>query len=107
MEVDESSQTLTGKLVPAHPIIDAIQKRSLLRSIAAKHSIPISQTLAVGDGANDLLMLHAAGLGVAWRAKSKVQLEAPTRLNGENLIDVLYLLGLSNEDIKELITDAE
>ena len=61
----------------------------------------------MGDGANDLLMLHAAGLGVAWRAKSKVQLEAPTRLNGENLIDVLYLLGLSNEDIKELITDVE
>lgn len=48
-------------------------------------------------------MLHAAGLGIAWRAKNKVQLEAPTRLNGESLVDILYLLGLANEDINELI----
>lgn len=107
MEVDENSQTLTGKLVPVHPIIDASQKRSLLRSLAAQHSVPISQTLAVGDGANDLLMLHAAGLGVAWRAKSKIQLEAPTRLNGESLVDILYLLGLGKQDITELVTDVE
>lgn len=86
----------------SYPIIDAAQKRSLLSSIAADNNIPISQTLAVGDGANDLLMLHAAGLGVAWRAKSKVQLEAPTRINGESLVDILYLLGLEREDILEL-----
>lgn len=48
-------------------------------------------------------MLHAAGLGVAWRAKSKVQLEAPTRLNRESLTDILYLLGLRADDIKELL----
>ncbi|XHG09305.1 hypothetical protein AWENTII_012374 [Aspergillus wentii] len=105
LEVDTASQTLTGKLVPSKPIIDASQKRTLLRSLAAENSIPISQTMSVGDGANDLLMLHAAGLGVAWRAKSKVQLEAPTRLNGESLVDVLHLLGLSNQDIKELAAD--
>ena len=57
----------------------------------------------MGDGANDLLMLKEAGLGVAWRAKSKVQLEAPTRLNGESLVDILYLLGLGGGDVKELI----
>lgn len=49
-------------------------------------------------------MLHAAGLGVAWRAKSKVQLEAPTRLNGESLVDLLYLLGLGAEEVRELTT---
>lgn len=86
----------------SYPIIDATQKRTLLKSIATERNIPISQTMAVGDGANDLLMLHAAGLGVAWRAKSKVQLEAPTRINGESLVDVLYLLGLDNGDIAEL-----
>lgn len=48
-------------------------------------------------------MLKEAGLGVAWRAKSKVQLEAPTRLNGTSLVDILYLLGLREEDINELI----
>ncbi|KAJ9236418.1 HAD-like domain-containing protein [Paecilomyces variotii] len=102
LEVDPATQTLTGNLVPSFPIIDAAQKRSLLQSIAKENSIPIAQTMSVGDGANDLLMLKAAGLGVAWRAKSKVQLEAPTRLNGETMTDLLYLLGLSQDDVREL-----
>ena len=49
--------------------------------------------MAVGDGANDLLMLQAAGLGIAWRAKEKVQREAPNRLNGDRLDELLALLG--------------
>ncbi|KAJ5116123.1 Phosphoserine phosphatase [Penicillium angulare] len=102
LEIDTATNTLTGKLVESKPIIDAAQKRSLLKSIAAENNIPLSQTLAVGDGANDLLMLHEAGLGVAWRAKPKVQLEAPTRINGESLVDILHLLGLEKEDIAEL-----
>lgn len=88
--------------MPTFPIIDAAQKRTLLRKLAADNKIPIKQTIAVGDGANDLLMLHEAGLGVAWRAKSKVQLEAPSRLNGESLTDILYLLGLGDEEIEEM-----
>ncbi|KAJ5510351.1 hypothetical protein N7453_002454 [Penicillium expansum] len=107
LEIDEATQTLTGKLVPSYPIVDAAHKRTLLKSIAAEHGIPLSRTLAVGDGANDLLMLHAAGLGVAWRAKSKVQLEAPVRINGESLVDILYLLGMDNEDIAELTSDVQ
>ncbi|PKY07808.1 phosphoserine phosphatase [Aspergillus campestris IBT 28561] len=106
LEIDPVTQTLTGKLVPTYPIIDAEQKRSILKSLAAEHNIPISQTVAVGDGANDLLMLHAAGLGVAWRAKSMVQLKAPTRLNGDSLLDVLYLLGMTKGDINELTNDS-
>lgn len=105
LEIDPETQTLTGRLVPTYPIINAEQKRALLKSIAAEHDIPLSQTVAVGDGANDLPMLHAAGLGVAWRAKSMVQLEAPTRLNGESLVDILYLFGLTHEDVQELIAD--
>ncbi|KAF4222660.1 hypothetical protein CNMCM5878_003698 [Aspergillus fumigatiaffinis] len=105
LEIDEASQTLTGKLVPIHPIIDASKKRELLKSLAADNGIPISQVVSVGDGANDLLMLHAAGLGVAWRAKSKVQLEAPTRLNGESMLEILYLFGMTKEDIQELVSD--
>ena len=103
LDVDTTTQTLTGTLVPSKPIIDAAQKRTLLRSLAAENGASIAQTLAVGDGANDLLMLKEAGLGVAWRAKSKVQLEAPTRLNGESLVDVLYLLGFGEGEIRELI----
>ncbi|KAJ5623410.1 Phosphoserine phosphatase [Penicillium lividum] len=107
LEIDTENQTLTGRLVESKPIIDAAQKRTLLKSIAAENNIPISQTLAVGDGANDLLMLHEAGLGVAWRAKSKVQLEAPTRINGESLVDILYLFGLEKDDISELTGKAQ
>ncbi|KAL2369405.1 phosphoserine phosphatase [Blastomyces gilchristii SLH14081] len=103
LEIDATTQTLTGKLVPDYPIVDAARKRHLLRTLAADNGISIAQTLAVGDGANDLLMLKEAWLGVAWRAKSNVQLEAPTRLNGTSLVDVLYLLGLREEEINELI----
>ena len=83
--------------------MDASQKRSLLRHLASEIGALPSQTLAVGDGANDLLLLGEAGLGVAWRAKQKVQLEAPTRLNGESLVDVLYLMGFGNGEVKELL----
>ncbi|PGH10566.1 phosphoserine phosphatase SerB [Helicocarpus griseus UAMH5409] len=106
LEIDTTTQTLTGNLVPEYPIIDAAQKRHLLRKLAADNGISIAQTLAVGDGANDLLMLKEAGLGVAWRAKSKVQLEAPTRLNGTSLVDILYLLGMREDEIKELVGEA-
>lgn len=58
--------------------------------------------LAVGDGANDLPMLHTAGLGIAWNAKQKVQLEAPAKLNGESLVDILFLLGFGRHEIDEL-----
>ncbi|EGE00780.1 phosphoserine phosphatase [Trichophyton tonsurans CBS 112818] len=101
--IDEATQTLTGTLSPDHPIVDAKQKRSLLRALALKNGIDMPQTLAVGDGANDLLMLKEAGLGVAWCAKSMVQLEAPTKLNGESLSDILYLLGLSEQEAQSLI----
>ncbi|KAJ5707579.1 Phosphoserine phosphatase [Penicillium malachiteum] len=107
LEIDPETQTLTGKLVENKPIINAEMKRTLLKSIAAENNIPLSQTLAVGDGANDLLMLHEAGLGVAWRAKPKVQLEAPTRINGESLVDILHLFGLEKEDIVELSEKAQ
>ena len=66
-------------------------KRSTLISLASKHSSPLSETIAVGDGSNDLPMMHAAGLGVAWNAKMKVQEQAPMRLNGRSLADLLYL----------------
>ena len=48
-------------------------------------------------------MLGAAGLGVAWRAKSKVQMEAPARLNGESLVDLLFLVGIGGGEVGELV----
>lgn len=101
---DPETKTLTGKLDPAYPIVDGAHKRNLLLSLANGKGIPLQQVMAVGDGANDIPMLQAAGLGVAWKAKSKVQLEAPARLNaGESMLDLAYLLGLTKSEIDELL----
>ena len=101
---DPNTHTLTGKLDPAYPIVDAQHKRNLLLSLCKTKGIPLQQTMAVGDGANDIPMLQTAGLGVAWRAKSKVQMEAPARLNvGESMLDLAYLLGLTKREIDEAL----
>ena len=61
--------------------------------------------MAVGDGANDIPMLQTAGLGVAWKAKSKVQMEAPARLNvGESMLDLVYLFGYTKNEVDELLS---
>ena len=84
---------LSGQLDPAFPIVTPQLKRDTLLALAAKQGVRMHETLAVGDGSNDLLMLGTAGLGIAWRAKAKVQVKAPMRLNGESLKDLLYLFG--------------
>ena len=90
--VDFPYPHLSGLLDPNYPIVTPELKRETLKRLAANHAIPLSETLAVGDGSNDLLMLGAAGLGIAWNAKEKVQIQAPMRLNGNSLADVLYLI---------------
>ncbi|MCJ1370234.1 hypothetical protein MMC20_001446 [Loxospora ochrophaea] len=101
--------TLSGLLSPTHPIIDGSQKRLHLESLSAENHIPLHETLVVGDGANDLEMLNLAGshggLGVAFRAKEKVQREAPNRLNSDTLVDLLYLLGYTEGEVEQLIKE--
>ncbi|KAJ9155747.1 Phosphoserine phosphatase [Pleurostoma richardsiae] len=92
---------LTGEV--KGKIVGRERKCELLKEIAAKEGIELEQVVAVGDGANDLLMMEAAGLGVAWNAKPRVQMEAGARLNGDSLVDLLYLFGLTREEI-ELLT---
>ncbi|KAG7007691.1 phosphoserine phosphatase [Physcia stellaris] len=92
---------LSGRLDPAKPLVDGQQKKDILLRLAAEHAVPIEQTIAVGDGSNDLLMMHAAGMGIAFRAKEKVQREAPRRLNGESLEEVLYLFGGGEFEVHE------
>ena len=84
---------ISGQLNPEFPIVTPELKRNTLLQLSAERSIPLSETLAVGDGSNDLLMLGAAGLGIAWRAKTKVQIAAPMRLNGQSLAELLHLIG--------------
>ncbi|KJZ72556.1 hypothetical protein HIM_08080 [Hirsutella minnesotensis 3608] len=83
-------------------IVGKERKRDLLVEIAAKENIHLSQVVAVGDGANDLLMMEKAGLGVAWNAKPRVQMEADARLNGDSLLDLLFLFGFTSEEVSML-----
>lgn len=89
---------LTGELVSGSPIVHAEAKRDTLVQLAAENQIPIENTIAVGDGSNDLLMMEASGFGIAFNAKPKVQAAAPARLNTSSLQDILYLLGYTKEE---------
>lgn len=80
--------------VAVEPIVNAQRKADLLRELAAKEGLSLEQTIAVGDGANDLPMLAIAGLGVAFRAKPLVKQSARQAISTLGLDGVLYLLGV-------------
>jgi phosphoserine phosphatase len=88
---------LTGQVI--EPIIDREGKTEALRSFARQAGVPLSQTVAVGDGANDLGMIGAAGLGVAFNAKPVVQDAADTSVNVPYLDTILYLLGIPRDAV--------
>jgi phosphoserine phosphatase len=90
---------LTGEVLGR--VVDRAGKAELLRHIAAKEGIPLDQTVAIGDGANDLDMLAAAGLGVAFNAKPSVQERAQTTINVPYLDAVLFLLGIRRDEVVE------
>jgi phosphoserine phosphatase len=85
---------LTGKL--EGEIIDRTAKLKALVEFAKNEGVQMSQTVAIGDGANDLDMIESAGLGVAFNAKPKVAAAAATTISGSDLSAVLLLMGLSN-----------
>lgn len=84
--------------VAVEPIVNAQRKADLLRELAAKEGLSLEQTIAVGDGANDLPMLAIAGLGVAFRAKPLVKQSARQAISTLGLDGVLYLLGFRDRD---------
>jgi phosphoserine phosphatase len=92
-----SGGKLTGQL--SGPVIDRAGKAAALRGFAADAGVPLSQTVAIGDGANDLDMIAAAGLGVAFNAKPVVRDAADTAVSVPHLDAVLYLLGISSDDV--------
>lgn len=89
---------LTGEVTG--PVIDRAAKAGALREFAALESISMEQTIAIGDGANDLDMIAAAGLGIAFNAKPAVKAAADSSLSQPYLDSVLYLLGISKEEIE-------
>jgi phosphoserine phosphatase len=88
---------LTGRV--AEPIIDRDAKTAALRTFAQAAGVPLNQTVAVGDGANDLGMIGAAGLGVAFNAKPVVRDAADTAVNVPYLDTILYLLGIPRDAV--------
>ena len=97
-ELEISAGKLTGRL--SGPVIDRAAKADALRRFAAETGVPLSQTVAVGDGANDLDMIAAAGLGIAFNAKPLVRDAADTSLSVPYQDANLYLLGISSDDVE-------
>jgi phosphoserine phosphatase len=95
--------TLTGQVTGT--IVDRAGKAAALRDFAARAGVPLDQTVAVGDGANDLDMIAAAGLGIAFNAKPAVRDAADASVSVPHLDAVLHLLGISREDVEA--ADAE
>ncbi|CAB4888056.1 unannotated protein [freshwater metagenome] len=90
---------LTGVVIGE--VIDRAAKATALRDFAAIEEVSLEQTIAIGDGANDLDMIAAAGLGIAFNAKPAVKAAADSSLTAPYLDSVLYLLGITREEIEE------
>ena len=93
----DDGKALTGCV--AEPILDRDAKLTTLRALAAEHHLDLAETMAVGDGANDLAMLRAAGLGVAFHAKPVLAAEAHARVDHGNLRALLFAQGYHAQEI--------
>lgn len=99
LEVEDGK--LTGRVVM--PVVDAEKKADLLEWVAHKEHIPVEQTVAIGDGANDALMLAQAGLGIAYHAKGALKKCAHTSVSNGGLEKILYLLGMKATEVEEFL----
>ena len=95
-QLEVADGLLTGHVI--EPILDKQSKLAALIRIAQQQQLSLSETIAVGDGANDLPMLQAAGLGVAYHAKPTVQKQAAARINFTDLSTLLYAQGIPKSE---------
>ena len=102
-DLEVQAGEMTGEVLGE--IVDAERKATLLAEIADKEGITLQQTIAIGDGANDLPMLKQAGLGVAFHAKEVVRETASHAISNFGLDAVLYLIGFSDRDIDQALND--
>jgi phosphoserine phosphatase len=104
-ELEIADGKLTGRVRGS--IVDGERKSQVLRDMAQAYRLRLGQTIAIGDGANDILMLQSAGLGIAFRAKPKLQAVADMSLNHHERLDtLLYLMGYNARDLREAETVA-
>ncbi|MHB1585475.1 MAG: phosphoserine phosphatase SerB, partial [Acidimicrobiales bacterium] len=102
--LEMSDGRMTGRL--EGELVDRAAKAAALRRFAERAGVPLSRTVAVGDGANDLDMIEAAGLGIAFNAKPVVREAADTALSVPYLDAILFLLGISRPEVEE-VEDAQ
>jgi phosphoserine phosphatase len=98
-ELEIEDGRLTGRVTGE--IVDGARKAALLKQMAEQDGLRLEQTIAVGDGANDLPMLDAAGLGIAFHAKPKVRASAKQVISNLGLDGILYLIGMSDREVQE------
>lgn len=96
-ELEIEDGRLTGRVVGA--VVDADRKAALVRMLAEREGIALEQVVAVGDGANDLPMLEASGLGIAFHAKPRVRASAEHSISSGGLDGILYLMGFRDRDL--------
>ena len=104
-ELEVVDGRLTGKVVG--PVVDRAGKAEALRRFAADARVGLKNTVAIGDGANDLDMLAAAGLGIAFNAKPLVRDQARTSVSTPYLDSIVYLLGITREEIEAADASAD
>ncbi|MBI3555366.1 MAG: phosphoserine phosphatase SerB [Deltaproteobacteria bacterium] len=98
LEIEEGR--VTGNIKGS--IVNAQRKADLLEMIAQQEGVSLESVIAIGDGANDILMLKKAGLGIAFNAKRKTREAASAAINQKTLASILYLLGITDKDIEEV-----
>jgi phosphoserine phosphatase len=100
-QLDVRDGKLTGEV--RGTIVDSERKAQILKDMAQVYHCRLEQTVAIGDGANDILMLQSAGLGIAFRAKPKLQEVADMSLNHHERLDtLLYLMGFDARDLRDV-----
>jgi phosphoserine phosphatase len=100
-KLEIKSRTLTGRVLG--DIVDAARKARIVNQTACDLGIHLDQTVVVGDGANDALMLAQAGLAIAYNGKRRLDRVANVALRPTSMTDILHLLGITEEDIAEAL----
>jgi phosphoserine phosphatase len=96
-QLEIKSGVLTGKVLGK--IVDSTYKAKIVNMVSSEEGVLLDQTVAIGDGANDVLMLGQAGLGIAYNAKERLERAANMSLGRARLKNILYILGISDEEM--------
>jgi phosphoserine phosphatase len=96
-QLEIKNGALTGKVLGK--IVDNTYKAKIVNMVSSEEGVLLDQTVAIGDGANDVLMLGQAGLGIAYNAKEKLERVANMSLGRARLKNILYILGISEEEM--------